>query len=354
MKHKKLLWAALALVVIGALVYVQYRSLGSISTEITKRNHGQPWSWKRDFFEVIAHCSKLYLIAGLAFIYVGYVLRAWRWQIFLSKVKRVALAPLIPPQYIGFTGMVLLGRPGELIRPYLIARRTGVDFTTQIAVLVLERIFDMGAFALIVALNIAFAPSLRNIPHYTAFRKGSYLLLLGVAVLASAMYLLYKHGPRVVAWCCSSVSRKVSEKLDSFSRGLHILSGTREVLAAGTVSIVTWLTIAGCYLMTVRAFGTAELNSLHLPQVLLLMFFSVAGGVIQLPGIGGGAQVATIGALSLVFNVPLGAAAAGGILIWLMTSVSVVVPGFAFAHSEHVSLRAVSRASEEEPEVTTQ
>ena len=106
--------------------------------------------------------------------------------------------------------------------------------------------------------------------------------------------------------------------------------------------------IAGCYYFTVHAFGTPELQSMSLTRVLLLMFFSVAGGVIQLPGVGGGAQVVTIWALNRVFGVPIGVAALGGILLWLMTSVTVLIPGLLLARSEQVSLTSLSHASEEQ------
>ena len=44
---------------------------------------------------------------------------------------------------IGFTGIVLLGRPGELIRPYLIAVRERTSFSSQMAIWLLERIWDL-------------------------------------------------------------------------------------------------------------------------------------------------------------------------------------------------------------------
>jgi uncharacterized protein (TIRG00374 family) len=352
MKNKKLIWT-LVIAAVAVLLYFQIHSLGAIGHKIEQLNGGKPWSWKRDFFGVIAQCSPAYLAFGLIFIYSGYVLRALRWKIFLSKLKRVPLGTMVAPQFIGFTGLVLLGRPGEFIRPFLLARKTGVKFSSQMAVLVLERIFDMGAFAVIVALNIAFAPSLQSVAHYALFRRGSYILLVAVAAIAAVVFALYKQGPRIVAWSRRSLNDKLADKLDSFSHGLHILSGADEVLSASVVSLGVWLAIAACYLTTVHAFAAPELKVLNLPQVLLLMFFSVAGGVIQLPGVGGGSQVVTIAALNLVFNVPIGTAAAGGILIWLMTSVSVVIPGLLFARTEHVSLTAVSHASEEEAEHTS-
>ena len=50
---------------------------------------------------------------------------------------------------IGFTALALLGRPGELIRPYLIARHTNLSFASQVAVWAVERIFDVGGFTVL-------------------------------------------------------------------------------------------------------------------------------------------------------------------------------------------------------------
>ena len=50
---------------------------------------------------------------------------------------------LLSATIIGFTGIVLLGRPGELIRPYLIALRKRTSFSSQMAIWLLERIWDL-------------------------------------------------------------------------------------------------------------------------------------------------------------------------------------------------------------------
>jgi hypothetical protein len=61
-----------------------------------------------------------HVLHGIALIYLAYVVRAIRWKIFLRPVRpEASSASLISPTVIGFTGLALLGRPGELIRPYL-------------------------------------------------------------------------------------------------------------------------------------------------------------------------------------------------------------------------------------------
>ena len=86
-------------------------------------------------------------------------MRAVRWKIFLKPVRpKVKTMDLVSPTLIGFTGLALLGRAGEFIRPYLIARRTDLPFSSQLAVWAVERIFDIGAFTVLMVLAI-FLPS---------------------------------------------------------------------------------------------------------------------------------------------------------------------------------------------------
>ena len=63
-------------------------------------------------------------VKSIAIIYGGYVLRSIRWAVMLRPSKKdVGWSELLSAQFIGFTGLAILGRPGEFIRPYLIARQ---------------------------------------------------------------------------------------------------------------------------------------------------------------------------------------------------------------------------------------
>ena len=83
-------------------------------------------------------------------------------------------------------------------------------------------------------------------------------------------------------------------------------------------------------------------------MVLLLMGSSMVGSLIQLPGVGGGSQLATISALQHIFHASHELAASCGILLWLATFVCVVPAGLLLAHQERLSLRKLSEESEQE------
>jgi glycosyltransferase 2 family protein len=94
--------------------------------------------------------------------------------------------------------------------------------------------------------------------------------------------------------------------------------------------------------------------------VMLIMGSSMVGSMLQLPAVGGGTQLATISMMvhgftadkfanpALALNVPIELATSAGILLWLVTFVSVVPLGLAIAHREHVSLRELSQEAERE------
>jgi hypothetical protein len=89
---------------------------------------------------------------------------------------------------VGFTGIALLGRAGEFIRPYLIARRTDLSFSSQLAVWAVERIFDIGSFAFLIVMAIFLPSALPSIPHpeyYTRFREAGFALIALVAATTS-------------------------------------------------------------------------------------------------------------------------------------------------------------------------
>src|SRR5258705_12176984 len=97
MKKSRALIYLLIAAVLMALVYLQVRS------------------WPRfNGKEFQSQLSNLiwYRVAFAVFlIYVDYFLRAVRWKALLGPVKKVSASSLTPAQFIGVTGVALLGRP---------------------------------------------------------------------------------------------------------------------------------------------------------------------------------------------------------------------------------------------------
>lgn len=341
MDKKRILASVVVFLILAILVYLQYQ-------------HWRAFDWGT-FWSQTHRIKKIHVLHGIALIYIAYGMRAIRWKIFLRPVRpKTSVAELVAPTLIGFTGLALLGRAGEFIRPYLIARRTGLSFSSQLAVWAVERIFDFGAFAFLVALAIFLPSALPSIPHpefYKSFREASFALIAIVTATAVAAMIISKNVEGAAGWVeqrfgklSSNLGPKMAAKVREFGMGLNTIHGPLSFLSLTVVSVGMWYTIALAYQEVTHSYG---MDALEIPvsQLLILIFASMVGSVLQLPAVGGGSQVATIAILANVFDVPPEMAASCGILLWLVTFAAVVPSGLVLAHRERLSLRKLSAES---------
>jgi len=341
MDKKRIAASAVMFLILAALVYLQYR-------------HWQTFDWGT-FWAQTGRIKKVHVLHAIALIYFGYFLRAVRWKIFLEPVRpKVKIMDLVSPTLIGFTGLALLGRAGEFIRPYLIARRTDLPFSSQLAAWTVERIFDVGAFTVLMVLAIFLPSALPAIPHpeyYQRFREGGFLLIGVVIALAIGAIVIRRSGEAVARWVeerfghlSANFGHKLAQKVREFGTGLDTIRGPLSMLWLTLVSVGMWYIIAVAYKEVAHSYDVASLD-IPVSQVLILMGASMLGSMLQLPAVGGGSQMATIAALSSVFDVPPEMAASCGILLWLVTFAAVVPLGLLLAHQERLSLRKLSEES---------
>ena len=328
----------------AVLVYFQFRTWRNFDWEL--------------FLSQTDNINKLHIIHGIALIYVAYFMRAIRWKIFLRPIRPHASSMrLLSPTLIGFTGLALLGRPGELIRPYLIARGEKLPFSSQLAVWAVERIFDIGAFTFLLVLAAFFATAPKRLAYYGSFREVGVAFSLIVVVLALAAIAVAKSGEAVAAWVerrfahvASNLGHRIALRIREFRGGLDTIHSFSSLLQLIAVSLVMWAMIAVAYKEVTHAYAQDKLD-IPQTQILLLMGSSMVGSLIQLPGVGGGSQLATISMLDHVFGVPKELAASCGIMLWLVTFVAVIPVGLILAHRERLSLRKLSEESHHEEEV---
>jgi uncharacterized protein (TIRG00374 family) len=345
MNKKRYVVYAVVFLVLAVLVYLQFRTW-------------QNFDWAR-FRETRPH-KWMHVLHGIALIYLAYVVRAFRWKIFLRPVRpRASSVSMIAPTIIGFTGLALLGRPGELIRPYLIARRQNLSFSSQLAVWTVERIFDFGAFTILLVSAIFVAAGPRSLPFYTRFREGGILLVVAVAAVSLGAAAVHWKGEAIADWIerrfshlAANLGHKIATRVREFRSGLNTIHSPLSLIMLILLSVLMWFMIIIAYQEVAHSYGVAILN-IRRSQVLVLMGASMIGSMVQLPGIGGGSQLATIATLQRVFDVPPELAASCGIMLWLVTFVAVVPVGLFLSHRERLSLRKLSEETAQADEAAT-
>jgi len=347
MDKKRILLYTLAFAAFAVLVYMQFR---------TWRNFDWATFWKESG-NLGRPPHIFHLFHAVALIYVAYFMRALRWKIFLRPVRPEASTwKLVGPTMIGFTGLALLGRPGELIRPYLIARKEKLTFSSQLAVWAVERIFDIGAFTILLVLAAFFATAPKRLAYHRSFQEaGLIFLALSVGLIIGAL-AVSRSGEALAGWAerrfahlASGLGHRIALRIREFRGGLDTIHNAWSFVMLTVVSVAMWATIAVAYKEVTHSYHNEDLE-IPQSQVLLLMGSSMVGSVIQLPGVGGGSQLATIAALEHIFDVPKELAASCGIMLWLVTFVGVIPIGLLLAHREQLSLRKLSAESHQKEE----
>jgi len=308
----------------------------------------------RVFGSQVALADWLKIGFSIACIYVAYVFRAVRWSLLMRHNKKVPLFSLLGTQVIGFTAVALIGRVADPVRPYLVAKKTGEPLSSQIAVYIVERLFDFGTMALIISSVILLA-STGQLPHHEILRKAGYGGLAVTLLGGLFLFVLRVTGgmaaallERVFGIASKKLGAAVGSKVRAFRTGLDTMHNFADFSYSASLSLGMWLVITLAYWECMSAFtASPQLAGTTLVNCILLLAVSGGVSVLQLPILGWFSQIAFVAAaLSSFFGVAPEAATACAATILLATFISVIPVGLIWAHFEHVSLRKVTLESE--------
>ena len=353
-KLRKIVLLLLALLALG---YLFYKFRNSITLE------GFQWG-------MVAHSIRnariSLLVLGLVAIYGCFAIRAVRWMRFSRAIGHMNFWHVYSATLMGFTCSFLLGRAGEPIRPVLIAKKDSLPVPSMFGVYVLERVFDMASAAVIAGLALlvyehrgpgTVAQSYRIV---SLARTGGVLLFV---LLASAIaFLLYFrfHGAE---WLARRLKKstwqhgwrgKIVALLEGFSDGLQGIRTWGDLAVVLAYSAAHWFLVLLVYVWIAHAFSSEPaLATISLSGALLVLAFTLIGSAVQLPGVGGGAQLATFLVLTLIFRVEKEPAATVSIILWLVTFAGCCLIGVPLLFREGWSmgeLRRMATAEEQAAE----
>jgi hypothetical protein len=307
---------------------------------------------------------------GAGCIYLGYVFRSVRWALLLRHNKKVPLLSLLGTQVIGFTAVALIGRIADPVRPYLVAKKTGLTLSNQIAVYIVERLFDFGAMALIFSVAMLWIPDAEIIKatshsgplsvlilHFPAIaasiaRYGGLLITLLGALFLVAVRLAGGVVASFLEHAFGLISKKlgyaVGHKISTFRTGLDTMRSFSDFGVTASLSVGMWMLIALAYLETIRAFvASPQLASLTPSKCVLLMTTSGAASIFQLPVLGWFSQIGVVAAaLYGFFGAAPEASTACATMLLVVSFLSIIPVGLIWARVEHVNMRRITVESE--------
>ncbi len=287
------------------------------------RTHSFDWA---GFRTTVAQLDWRWVTASCLVSLLTYVGRAIRWRVFIEHVRpRAPLGPLLEATFIGFTFSVLLGRAGEFIRPFLISRSQNLTVSSQLAVWFLERLADLIAVLILFGFVLTrfdvsqanrAGAELRWVLEYGGRAIGalgglSLLILLAFRAFSEAAATRIMDGLAILpeGW-----RERLAPLVTAFASGVESTRKISVLARIGFYTLAEWILIAVSFhwlLQSSRA--TAHLSW---QDALIVLGFVSFASVLQIPGVGGGAQIVTVIVLNQLFDVAVEPATAMAFLMW--------------------------------------
>jgi uncharacterized protein (TIRG00374 family) len=306
------------------------------------RARGAHFRWAL-FWNTLNQADWIWLAISICLILLSNVGRALRWQVMLRPLGRSLSVPkLTSDTAIGLTAVVLLGRVGEVVRPYLIALQTGLPLSSQAAAWLLERTLDLLVVLLFFGFALLWVPlhSRQFDPEiHTVLSTGGFVF--GAMGAICLLLLLAFRDPQrhaqqrilsALTFLSAEHYARAERILEAFSRGVDCTRDPRLLtLLLGYTGLEWGIIVLSCSAL-LRGFPvTRQLGGM---DALVLLGFISLGSVVQIPGLGGGMQVATLVALTRIYRIPLEAAASVAVVFWVVSSLAIVPFGCVCAFQE--------------------
>jgi glycosyltransferase 2 family protein len=313
------------------------------------------FAWER-FVAVLRELRLGWMAIALPFILSAYVVRAIRWRIMIRPMApQATIWEMTVATFIGFTAVVLFGRAGEPVRPYLIARKYNLPFSGQIAAWLVERILDLlmvlalFGLALSQTSDAGWAPDSKL---HTALRAAGWIAGLTGAGCLAALVALRRYRGRIRSRLEESLSflpegplARIQKVIHAFDEGMESTRDPASLWMLVGMTVVEWVLVAVLFFAVLRAFPAA--THLTVNDVLTTMGFVVFAGAIQIPGVGGGMQIATILVLTEMYGIGVEAASGIALVLWAMNFLVALPIGLMMAFHEGIHWRTMRHVGED-------
>jgi uncharacterized protein (TIRG00374 family) len=290
------------------------------------------------------------LLLSLVLNMSTFVIRAERWQYLLGPLGKTRFSTVFRTTVIGFAASALLpARAGEVIRPYLLAKREGLSVASTFATILVERILDLvGVLILLAAFLVWFDPGLeaRDSAVFSAIRFGG-LIMAPIAVAALLlMFFMAGHPDRLHAWLLKAeailparIATAIARLAKTFAEGFAVVRRPERLVAALAWSLVIWIFIAAGIWTLSLAFGI----DMPFTGGWLMLAPLVVGVAVPTPGgVGGFHEAYRLGATSF-FGADNDVAVAGAIVLHAISVVPVSIVGLLFIVQDGLNLGGIAR-----------
>jgi uncharacterized protein (TIRG00374 family) len=270
-----------------------------------------------------------------------YAIRAFRWQFLLAPIGRTRYWVAFETTVIGFAANSLIpGRVGEVLRPYLLARRESLNATSAFATIILERVLDLAAVLMLFAVFVfgSASTAISGDPAQLALVKFGGAIAAGSAVAGLVVLFALAGHPERLGRMALRVERVLPARLatvlagfvETFAQGLAVMRDPLRLVTSLVLSFPMWMCIAAGIWLASRAFHI----TFPYTGSFLVMTVLVVGVAAPTPGGVGAFHAAYQFAVTTFFGASVDRAIGAAIVLHAVSFVPVTLLGLLFMTRE--------------------
>jgi len=259
----------------------------------------------KDLITYFSSINYVWILPAVAVIFLSFVLRAYRWKIILESAGKIRFWQSFHPLMIGFMiNCILPGRVGEIARPAILQKKERIPFSTGIATVAAERVFDVGIliilFTILLAtiqidsdIDIVFGKYHLNRATLMAAGQGTFkllsLLIGGIALVVfsktrNVINGLIKKIPRMLFFAGPDLKIKIQKKIcdpmvsfvENFASGFTLIKYPIKMCACIGLSVFIWGLAAYSYYLVSLGCPGIELTYIEITAVMIIICFFIA------------------------------------------------------------------------------
>lgn len=294
---------------------------------------------------------KLLPVAGFVFIVlVMQFLRSYRWGVILRPLQKLDQFTLFAVTSVGFLAIAAIpARLGEFARPYLIAQKSEIKFSSALGTIFVERVLDSLAVISIMIISLTFM----RLPDWMIkssiiFFVIAFLLLIFIIIMLWKRQTASNIARRIFSKLPEKLAQKVDELIHHFIDGFKIITDIKMLLYLLFLSALIWFVDVLAIYMLFMAFDF----SLPFLAAVVLMIVLIAGIAIPTaPGYIGNWHFACILGLS-IFGMAKSEAFSFAVVYHFLSIAIVVVLGILFMPYNKFSFKEIKALLNGEKENT--
>ena len=286
--------------------------------------------------ESFQNANYFYTAPIIFMVLLGLLLRSYRWGIIMESLVKYKQTTLFAITSIGFMAVIILpARLGEFARPYIVKQKSGIDMSSTIATVIVERIFDLFAitiFMFAVVLKISLPPVI--------LKTGIITLTMTMSVFIVLIFLSVRKKismnkiDSILSKNPNRFKMALNKLSNSFLDGLQILPDIKKCLYVSALSILLWTTLGLSAYILFFSFGF-NLSVINAFAILIITAFGImipAG-----PGFVGTWHFACVLGLTY-FGISKSEALSYAIVLHFLQMMPVIVLGVLFLPFQKISL----------------